>query len=398
MTGAGRPLPPAAALLLFAGSLALFCGFAGERLFHQSAAPHFVYQAAAWLEGHLSIDVLLPNDNDWARATDGSLHVSFPPGPALLLVPLVAIWGYQTGDVFFTCVLAALAIVALAWALGRRAPGLPLGRRWALAALFAIGTVFLPAAVRGEVWFTAHVVGALALCVLAGASAHGVERPWLAGVALGLGAITRTPLALAAALPLLDALLPEGRPVARAALGAALRRLAIVALAAAPFATFALALNAARFGDPLEFGHRLLHANRVLPVLATHGLFSLQYLPRNLEAALLLLPRLQAAWPPLVHDPRGMSLLVTTPPLALLAAAHRWHRGLLPIALPAALLAVPGLLYMNTGWVQFGHRFSLDWLPLGFVLLAQLDWPARASFWALAAPGVVVCVLGGLVF
>ena len=35
-----------------------------------------------------------------------------------------------------------------------------------------------------------------------------------------------------------------------------------------------------------------------------------------------------------------------------------------------ALVSVPLLLYYNTGWVQFGYRFSLDLLPLAFVLLA----------------------------
>ena len=33
-------------------------------------------------------------------------------------------------------------------------------------------------------------------------------------------------------------------------------------------------------------------------------------------------------------------------------------------------VAVPTLFYQNTGWVQFGYRFSLDFLPLLFVLLA----------------------------
>ncbi len=38
--------------------------------------------------------------------------------------------------------------------------------------------------------------------------------------------------------------------------------------------------------------------------------------------------------------------------------------------LSIGLISVPLVLYYNTGWVQFGYRFSLDWLPLAFVLLA----------------------------
>ena len=38
--------------------------------------------------------------------------------------------------------------------------------------------------------------------------------------------------------------------------------------------------------------------------------------------------------------------------------------------LAIALVAVPSLLYFNTGSYQFGYRFALDWLPLGVLLVA----------------------------
>ena len=40
------------------------------------------------------------------------------------------------------------------------------------------------------------------------------------------------------------------------------------------------------------------------------------------------------------------------------------------LALTALAVALPTLFYQNTGWVQFGPRFSLDYLPLLFVLVA----------------------------
>jgi hypothetical protein len=54
-------------LFLFLGAFALFAAFSSQRFLRQSAAPHFVYQAEAWLEGRADIDPeVLPNLEDWA--------------------------------------------------------------------------------------------------------------------------------------------------------------------------------------------------------------------------------------------------------------------------------------------------------------------------------------------
>ena len=59
------------------------------------------------------------------------------------------------------------------------------------------------------------------------------------------------------------------------------------AAGAAPLALLAMAYNLARFGSPGEFGHSFLYDNRVNADIDTHGLFSPEYLARNLEAAFL---------------------------------------------------------------------------------------------------------------
>src|SRR5919106_1701018 len=54
-------------IALFAFCLVAFASFSSQRFLRQSAAPHFVYQAQAWLEGRLDIDPeVLPNYEDWA--------------------------------------------------------------------------------------------------------------------------------------------------------------------------------------------------------------------------------------------------------------------------------------------------------------------------------------------
>ena len=54
-------------LVLFALSFFTLTMFSGQRFLRQSAAPHFVYQAKAWLDGRQDIDPeVLPNLEDWA--------------------------------------------------------------------------------------------------------------------------------------------------------------------------------------------------------------------------------------------------------------------------------------------------------------------------------------------
>src|SRR5512134_1299464 len=47
--------------------LAIYAAASGRKLVHQSFAPHFVYQAHAWLRGRLSLPQPPPNQEDWAR-------------------------------------------------------------------------------------------------------------------------------------------------------------------------------------------------------------------------------------------------------------------------------------------------------------------------------------------
>src|SRR5436309_13721320 len=105
-------------IILFLGSLAIYAISSGGMLAHQSLAPHFVYQADAFLHGQLAMRSQPPNLNDWVLQ-DGRRYVSFPPFPPVLMMPFVAIWGLSFNDVAFTIVFGALN-VALFYRLLRR--------------------------------------------------------------------------------------------------------------------------------------------------------------------------------------------------------------------------------------------------------------------------------------
>jgi hypothetical protein len=389
---------------LFAFSWLLLAAFSGPRLFHQSHAPHFVYQADAWLHGQLHLRVTPPDDNDWARVGD-RFYVSFPPGPALVLLPLVAAAGFQANDVALTVLFAALN-VSLFFAVLERFRDRAESERTraenaALSLLFAFGTVAFSASVRGEVWFTAEVLGVTFTCLYVLCSV-GAARPLGAGFFFGLAAVTRTPLLFSGTFYFLEAVRSGGSLRERLLRPATWRdpalwrRVAPFALGAAPLFLLAGWMNLSRFGSPFDFGHSHLWHNRVNAEVDRFGLFSLHYLPRNLQAALLLLPGWRDGV--LRYNPFGMSLFVTTP-LFLLLFAPRRRAALAPaLWVTAVSVALPGFLYMNTGYVQFGYRFSVDFTPYLFVLLAVGGRPMRAGFFALGLAGVAVNAWGALAF
>jgi hypothetical protein len=158
---------------------------------------------------------------------------------------------------------------------------------------------------------------------------------------------------------------------------ARLRRWGLVAAAPLLLSGAALLIyNFARFGNPLEFGYESASVHPILTRnLQLYGQFNMHFVPQNLWTMLLSPP----VWVPelgaLMPNPDGMSLLITTPALIYLARTRRRIPLVMGAWLALGLLLIPLLTYYNTGWVQFGYRFSLDFMTPVMVLLATSAGP-----------------------
>ena len=419
--------------MVFAAAFAALAVIGGDALWRPSANNHYTHLAAGWLEGRLALPGPPPGypraHDDWGRVTtlelrDGGAvrgqpcvtpsckgrrreagvevwrttggelrevrrgevlrradawYVTFPPAPALLMLPGVLLLGLGFPDPLFTALLAALIPAALVGLLDR-ARGTAAGRGrehlWAAAA-WTVGSPACFVGAHGSVWFTAQIVGALALTLYVGC-AWEARRPALAGLLLGLAAASRPSMALALPFFVSEWWRAGRRP---AALGA-------FALPLAAIAGACMALNWLRFDDPLEFGHRYLDV-RWQERMQAIGTFALAYLPRNLACMLWLWPQVSASAPFVRVSIHGLGLAFAAPWLAALAGARDplpQRRALLGSAL---LVAAPGLLYHNSGQLQFSYRFALDWLPLVVVALAAGGGARRRWF----APLVVIAAL-----
>jgi hypothetical protein len=426
---------------------------------------HFEWQALAFLEGQTAIRypvaaTATSPGNDYFQdvlpvpTTDGIARgvVPFPPLPAVVLVPFVAVWGLAADGQLIFAILAAFDVGIAWWMLGR----LPI-RTWVrvTATVFlGFGTVFWYAAQIGTTWYQAHVL-AVGLALAAIGVAIGQDRDaaqreddleepgedapdaargrrldvralvpdrrqFVAGLLFGLACASRLTIVFAAPFFVLvggggswrrrgwSAALGAGIPLA----GLAVYNVVSTGHLFSPAYQHLYQLEAA-FYEPLNY-----HLDWEIE--------DLRYLPQNVAIMFLSLP----VWHPTVvpmtlgngaplctaadaarglFDPNcplllprdiGMSVLLTSPAYLLALPALRWGFGLSRLVTGAALavliVAIVNLMHFSQGWVQFGYRFSNDFAPWALVLVAiGLERIARWARPGLAGAGVRAAGLGG---
>ena len=368
-------------LLAGLAALAVYATFAAwhGRAHGLSPFPYYGYLADAFLHGQTHLRLPPPDTHDLSQA-GGRLYLYWGPFPALVFVPLVALWGVGVSDVAFTVLLGALDVVLVAVllraAVAARLVRLDRSRRGALVTCFAFGSVHLTLAPFGRVWFTGQLVGfaALGLAYLAAIRLRGAPGALASGLALAAALATRTHLVLAGVWPAwwLPAKERRGSPV---------RRLGILAAGASPVLATVLLLGVydqVRFGSAFENGLRFHEMGTMFREdFARYGAFHPHYLWRNLFYELLTFPF------PIREDSLGGGGLFWMTPLFL--AAFWKGRGGPAGSVPAlvasvGLTAIPILFLMGTGFVQWGPRYTLDFsIPLLLLVARGLRrWSPRA--------------------
>ncbi len=327
-------------------------------------------QASSWGPDHMMI---LANDITQGRfdlsslttindivTIDGRHYQAMsllPTVPYFALVPFEFLWPFSRWIVS-----AVIGIIA-AWL------ALPVARRYGpggaatywLAALGAFGTMLFTLTIEGDFYYLAHLESVL-LAFVALIEWRDRRRPWVLGLLVGLATLAR-PTLLLMALPFGVVLLAEARDRVKVAVQFALPIAGALAITAA--------WDYVRFGSVLETGYGIAWIEAPLERLRAQGLFSIVHLPTNLALFIGGGFGVREAFPWLVPNVQGQSILLTTP--ALLIAVNTGLRGRLNQMLWGAVIltAIPVFLYYGGGGAAtYGYRYAMDFVPFLFALVA----------------------------
>ncbi len=329
---------------------------------------------------------------------DGKTYIVFPPFPALLVMPLVAMFGiYAKGFVVLSILLWAGALAL--WSRTFKSFVVTAEQRlWLLAAIgFASPLYYVM--LRGDgVWFFAQSV-AFFFVTLAIHEVVAGRRLATAGLALGCALLSRQMSIFYAPLLLLLAFRPE-EPLLRITaerISAAFK----LGLPIAAALILYLAYNYWRFGNAFDSGYGSIPFTADGSVLgervAAHGLWDSHYVLFNLFYFFLQGFHADFTGPMRLTlgglDDAGAAVLAASPWLLLLFFTRLGRVELTALLLIAGFAAAL-LFYHSNGFSQYNaQRYMLDWLPAALLLLASALTQARLeSFRLLVTWGIVLNV------
>ncbi|WMT87627.1 hypothetical protein NO932_03190 [Pelagibacterium sp. 26DY04] len=356
-------------------ALALVGGLVLYAILENPGSNSYALLAEAFLNGRL--DTTTCYDGDCARFED-KIFVMFPPVPAIIALPFVALFGV---DFSGFVLLSGLAFALSVWLWWRIFEGLKIDRdvaTWLLLGI-AFATPLYFVTIRGDgVWFFAQAIG-FAFTSLA---IHQLVRGGslvLAGACIGAAFLCRQmavfylPFLFALALDRYEPLISFRREHIIRALKLGLP----VAVAVLVY----LAYNYFRFGDPMQTGYPYMMGadiseggSMINYRLAEHGLWSTAYLLFNTVYMFLQGFHLEFGGNSMV-DPVGLdaagTAILAASPFVLFAFFAPMRRPVLIGIATILVIAVPTLFYHSNGYSQYNvQRYALDWLPIVFYLLA----------------------------
>ncbi len=341
----------------------LIIGFVSE------GSQQYSLLASAFLHGHLNFLQSIGGAGQDPVFYKGKIYWSEGPFPSILLMPFVGFF-QLFHQFFYQGYLKWLLVIGVWFLVYRLAQKFSYTKEDStiLAFGFCLGSVFIGIASVSASWYFAQVVTTF-LLFWSLYEYFNQRRWWLIGTLCGLLLLTR-----ATALPILLffglELWATKKHTFRQLLGLVLP----VAIAGACTGLY----NYVRFKNPFDGGYGAQLLFRSSLESESYGIFSLVHILTNFVSAVFRMPipivRDNTSWtlkfPYIANNIYGMSIFFTSP-YFLYFFTRPWKtfdrqmRHLLIAILVGALLVFS---YFGVGIVQYGYRYSLDFLPELFVL------------------------------
>lgn len=371
--------------------------------FRVRESAYFNFLADAFLHGQYFLRYIPETVHDLSFF-NGHYYLYWPPMPAIVLMPFIALFGVQFSDVFFSVIVASLNIAVFARLLRSvdQAGIIPIRSQYRgmLILFFAFGTSYVTIAFLGQVWYTAQLLGLLfvGLAYLAAIELTGVTSFLITGILIGCAMLTRNHLLFTGLWPAYYLISKNwnDRP----------RLFQYIVIGFVPpllMGLWFLSYNYTRFGSIYELGlryHKM--APNFIMDYQKYGAFHLHYVPTNLFYQYVHYP-----FPFDNNTYMGSSLFLLSPVFFYaFGAIRRGYRNPQIRMLVVSVLAtsIPILLLMGTGWVQYGPRYTLDFtLPLLLLTAYGVqDTSPKLIFWLVVIsvlqyiPGIYLYIRLGL--
>lgn len=332
---------------------------------------HFTLLANSLLSGKLYFTDPLPSGADAAPAY-GRLFWPLGPFPAVLIVPGQFV--LKTFDLFFyqgyINFFLGILVFILAFRISRKFM-YSAEDAFCLSSAFCLASAFVGVWILPWSWFYAQTV-AVVLLFMTMYEFIGKKRHWLLGLLIGLTLLTRASAAMFGIVILLEL------AASKEDLRTKAKKLLLLACPIAIAVVLFFGYNYLRFGDVLEQGYSRQILTGTSFSNRSFGLISLRHLPGNLYYSLINLPTpvfydgsKVMKFPFLKTDPWGMSIFLTSPYLFCLFWFGYKDKLSKYLLISVIAAAVPVYLYYGIGFMQFGYRYSLDFMPLLFLLLVK---------------------------
>ncbi len=383
--------------------------------FRQATQPQNYLRnlADSFLQGRLDIDCPEQSGCYDLLKYKEKVYLYWPPAPALLYVPIVAVLGVETPDQLITGLIGAFNVFLFSWFLWLfvRRFDLPLGfGSIAVLTLFwGMGTVHFYMSMLGSIWCMAQVCAQtyLLLALIFALRPPSIANIIWTSVFFALACYSRNHLLFGYGLIGAIQWYQWAGDSWRQKFG----KLAWFALPFGLFSLLNLWYNYARFDDAFNNGMEYqMMSEYLIDDFRKYGFFNLHYLSTNVWVQLLSPPIYKASFPffKLGWDKIGFSFFWASPLFLLMLPAWffaireslrktgtsllslRDRHLMLGATLSLLAIATPIMLNIAPGWRQFASRYSLDYQVFMVVLILFLFklWGDRRWWWPLV--GILV--------
>lgn len=284
-------------------------------------------------------------------------YVPFPPMPAILLMPFVAIFGTSFPQPILS-ILIGSANVSLSYLVILKffkKENLAL----LISILYAFGTIQWYHAEVGSSWYIAHII-TMFFMWLSLLEIQTKKRFFLIGLLISFSYLSHEPAIFASIFPLIYFYKDFRR----------IKHVLVYGFGLSVGVLISIFYYYFSFGSFYNLGYWLI-PNVLNEPWYKYGIVNLRYIPIHVKELLLSLPVLKSDPPYVIPSINSMAIWFTTPAFFLVLRAN--FKKILEFSslTTSLIILLPILMHGSNGFTQFGYRFVLDFYPFLLILTAS---------------------------